>query len=92
MLKGAPGQSPRVINVDQNPAYPPAVAALKAEASLPEDCQLRQCKDLNNIVEQDHRFVKRRVNRVLIGNKAGFQGNSRERNQVGVAKSRELDI
>jgi transposase-like protein len=23
---------------------------------------LRQCKDLNNVVEQDHRFVKRRVN------------------------------
>jgi transposase-like protein len=48
--------------VDQNPAYPPAVAELKAEAIVSEDCQLRQCKYLNNIVEQDHRFVKRRVN------------------------------
>jgi transposase, IS6 family len=62
MLKGTPGQSPRVINVDQNPAYPPAVAELKAEAILSDDCQLRQCKYLNNVVEQDHRFVKRRVN------------------------------
>jgi transposase-like protein len=25
MLKNTPGQSPRVINVDKNPAYPPAV-------------------------------------------------------------------
>jgi transposase, IS6 family len=24
--------------------------------------ELRQCKYLNNVVEQDHRFVKRRVN------------------------------
>jgi transposase, IS6 family len=29
---------------------------------LPEMCQLRQCKFLNNLVEQDHRFIKRRVN------------------------------
>ena len=29
---------------------------------LPAPCVLRQCKYLNNVVEQDHRFVKRRVN------------------------------
>ena len=29
---------------------------------LPVPCVLRQCKYLNNLVEQDHRFVKRRVN------------------------------
>jgi transposase, IS6 family len=27
-----------------------------------ETCTLRQCKYLNNVVEQDHRFIKRRVN------------------------------
>ncbi len=62
MLKHAPDQAPRVINVDKNPAYPPAVEELKAEAILPDECQLRPCKYLNNIVEQDHRFIKRRVN------------------------------
>lgn len=33
---------PRVMNVDKNPAYPSAVV-------------LRQCKYLNNVIEQDHR-------------------------------------
>ncbi len=50
---------PRVINVDKNAAYPKAFAALKAEGHLPESCELRQVKYLNNLVEQDHRFIKR---------------------------------
>jgi len=52
---------PRVINVDKNPAYPAAVEALKAEGYLPRRVRLRQCKYLNNVVEQDHRAVKKRV-------------------------------
>src|SRR5262249_49830083 len=62
MLKAPKHQSPRVINVDQNKAYPPAVEELKEEGVLSVAAQLRQCKYLNNIVEQDHRFIKRRVN------------------------------
>jgi transposase, IS6 family len=54
--------SPRVITVDKNPAYPPAFAVLQQESALPEICLLRQCRYLNNVVEQDHRLVKRRVN------------------------------
>ena len=38
------------------------VEALKVEGVLPDECQLRQCKYLNNVMEQDHRFLKRRVN------------------------------
>jgi transposase-like protein len=53
---------PRVITVDKHAAYPPAIEALQQTGHLPEDCWLRQHKYLNNIVEQDHRFVKRRVN------------------------------
>ena len=52
---------PRVINVDKNPAFPPAVEALKAEGVLPRRVHLRQCKYLNNVVEQDHRTVKKRT-------------------------------
>ena len=52
---------PRVINVDKNAAYPAAVAALKADGTLPMRVRLRQCKYLNNAVEQDHRTVKTRV-------------------------------
>ena len=52
---------PRVINVDQNPSYPAAAEALNAEGTLRRRCRLRQCKYLNNIIEQDHRTVKKRV-------------------------------
>jgi transposase, IS6 family len=53
---------PRVITVDKNAAYPPAFEALQHDNTLPEACRLRQCKYLNNMVEQDHRFMKRRIN------------------------------
>jgi IS6 family transposase len=52
---------PRVMNVDKNLAYPAAVEELKAEGTLPRRVRLRQCKYLNNIIEQDHRTVKKRV-------------------------------
>ena len=52
---------PRVINVDKNRAYPAAVEGLKQEGIIRRRCQLRQCKYLNNVVEQDHRNVKRRT-------------------------------
>ena len=60
-FQSAGNPSPRVVNVDKNPAYPAAVEALKAEGALPSRVRLRQCKYLNNIVEQDHRTVKKRV-------------------------------
>jgi transposase-like protein len=60
-LNGPGNPHPRVINVDKNPAYPAAVEALKAEGTLRRCCRLRQCKYLNNVVEQDHRVVKKRV-------------------------------
>ena len=52
---------PRVINVDKNPAYPAAVEALKADGVIPRRVELRQCKYLNNMIEQDHRAIKKRV-------------------------------
>jgi IS6 family transposase len=51
--------TPRVINVDKNAAYPKAIADLKAVGILPELVELRQVKYLNNLIEQDHRFIKR---------------------------------
>jgi transposase, IS6 family len=47
--------------VDINAAYPKAIADLKAAGMLPESVELRQVKCLNNLVEQDHRFIKRLV-------------------------------
>jgi len=52
---------PRVINVDKNRAYPAAVHDLKRDGTIRRRCRLRQWKWLNNIVEQDHRNVKRRT-------------------------------
>ena len=45
-------QIPRVITVDKNPAYPPAINELKNNRILPQNVNLRQIKYLNNIVEQ----------------------------------------
>ena len=60
-LKAGHTQTPRVINVDKNAAYPPAVDELKKEEALSEDTQLRPVKYLNNMIEQDHRRMKRLV-------------------------------
>jgi IS6 family transposase len=47
-LARAPGAShtttPRVINVDRDPAYPKVMDELKAEGQLPQGCQLRLVK------------------------------------------------
>jgi transposase-like protein len=61
-------QIPRVITVDKNPAYPPAIDKLKNDKILPKNVGIRQIKYLNNIIEQDHRSIKRIVNPML-----GFQ-------------------
>src|SRR6266446_4628049 len=59
----APGHPrPRVIKVDGNPSYPKVVAELKTEGKLGRRCRCRTCPYLNNLVEQDHRAIKRRVN------------------------------
>ncbi|GHO71572.1 hypothetical protein KSC_104640 [Ktedonobacter sp. SOSP1-52] len=48
-----------MINVDKHAAYPKAFVELKTEGNIPENCELRQVKYLNNLIEQDHRFLKR---------------------------------
>ena len=61
-------QIPRVITVDKNPAYPSAIDKLKNEKNLFKNVEIRQIRYLNNIIEQDHRSIKRIVNPML-----GFQ-------------------
>ena len=51
----------RVINSDKHAGYPLAIAQLKAEEALEENCQHRPVQYLNNVLEQDHRAIKRRV-------------------------------
>ena len=57
-LKAVYTQEPRVINVDKNAAYPKTINELKEKEELFEQVELRQNKYLNNLVEQDHRFIK----------------------------------
>jgi transposase-like protein len=53
---------PRVINVDGNPSYPKVVKELKQERRLGQRSRCRTCPYLNNIIEQNHRAIKRRRN------------------------------
>ena len=53
--------NPRTITVDKNPAYPCAISEMKQDGELWRRSRLRQAKFLNNIVEQDHRRLKRLV-------------------------------
>ena len=52
---------PFSISVDKNAAYPEAFGTSQAEKIVPQDCNLRGVKDLNNVIEQDHRFIKKKV-------------------------------
>ncbi len=74
--------APRVINVDKNAAYPKAEASLKAAGILPESVELRQVKYLHNLVEQDHRFIKRVVKPGLGFFSVETAGRTRHRYEV----------
>ena len=52
---------PRVINTDQARLYGSAIAGVKKAGILRRRCRHRPVQDVNNIVEQDHRAIKRRV-------------------------------
>ena len=60
-LGGENHPAPHVINTDEHAGYPPAIAQLKVEGALKENCRHRPVQCLNNILEQDHRAINRRV-------------------------------
>jgi transposase, IS6 family len=61
-LSKASHPQPRVINTDLAPIYTSAIPAIKKEGALRHCCRHRPVQYLNNILEQDHRAIKRRVN------------------------------
>jgi transposase-like protein len=61
MMRADHRRLPFTISVDKNAAYPEAFTSSQDEQVLPQDCKLRRVKYLNNIIEQDHRFVKKKV-------------------------------
>jgi transposase, IS6 family len=52
---------PFSISVDKNASYPEAFSTAQEEKILPMDCKLSRVKYLNNIIEQDHRFIKKKL-------------------------------
>lgn len=65
MMRADHRRLPFTISVDKNAAYPEAFTISQKEKVLPHDCKLRRVKYLNNIIEQDHRFIKKRVRACL---------------------------
>jgi transposase-like protein len=59
VLTGSHTSPPRVITVDKTAAYPTAFDELQQDGFLDSTCTLRQIKYLNNMIEQEHRFIKR---------------------------------
>ncbi|MDH8001268.1 IS6 family transposase [Bacillus cereus] len=88
---------PRVLTIDKNPSYPKAVKQSQKEENLPSGIQLQKIKYLNNMIEQDHRFIKKRIRYILgfqslqaasttlahmIKKRQTFQGKKSVRNQI----------
>jgi transposase-like protein len=61
MMRAEHRRLPFSISVDKNASYPEAFTSSQDEKILPLDCRLRRVKYLNNVIEQDHRFIKKKV-------------------------------
>ena len=64
-LKSEHNQSPRVITTDRYPATEMAILEERYYGDISYRKEHRMCKYLNNIVEQDHRFIKKKTNPML---------------------------
>lgn len=64
-LKAKHNQMPRVITTDRYNATEMAILEETYYGDLKCTTEHRMCKYLNNIVEQDHRFIKRKTRRML---------------------------
>ena len=58
-------QQPRVITTDKYAATEVAIHEMIYSGILSVKATLRKVKYLNNIIEQDHRFIKRKVKPML---------------------------
>jgi transposase-like protein len=61
-LRNGAHPQPRVINMDLAPTYTSAIPALQRTGVIGQRCRHRPAQYLNNIIEQDHRALKKRVN------------------------------
>ncbi|OTA14415.1 transposase [Xenorhabdus vietnamensis] len=56
---------PEMVTIDKSGANTVALATLNADKPEEENITIRQSKYLNNLVEQDHRNIKRRIRQML---------------------------
>ena len=61
MMRAEHRRLPFSISVDKNAAYPEAFGSSQEERVVPQECKLRRVKYLNNVIEQDHRFIRKKV-------------------------------
>ncbi|NQY11174.1 MAG: IS6 family transposase [Flavobacteriales bacterium] len=52
---------PRLVNIDKSGSNYAAIQVVNRRGLFKNNIKIRQCKYLNNIVEQDHRGIKRRI-------------------------------
>ena len=64
-LKTIHNQQPRVITTDKYAATEVAIHEMTYSGTLSVKTMLRKIKYLNNIIEQDHRFIKRKIKLML---------------------------
>jgi transposase-like protein len=60
MMRADHRRLPFTIGVDKHASYPEAFVTSVKDKILPSDCQLRRVKYLNNVIERDHRAIRRR--------------------------------
>ena len=61
MMRAEHRRLPCPVSVKKSAAYPEAFSTSEAEGIVPQDCEPRRVKYLNNVIEQDRRFVKKKV-------------------------------
>ena len=54
-------RKPRMVNIDKSGASKSGIRTINRDLLTVQKIRIRQCKYLNNIVEQDHRNIKRRI-------------------------------
>ncbi|MBL4710480.1 MAG: DDE-type integrase/transposase/recombinase [Flavobacteriales bacterium] len=66
---------PRIINIDKNGSNKSALWTVNRRSCSVKRIKIRQCKYLNNIVEQDHRNIKRKI--IISSGFKGFESAQR---------------
>jgi len=61
MMRAEHRRLPFSISVDKDAAYPETFTTAQADRVVPPGCKLRCVKYLNNVIEQDHRFIRKKV-------------------------------